>query len=182
MPRLVWTSLTSERACGDGERPTGTIRGTIASSANYASSELSIAATVIAGRSATVQSGTGHPTLAIVHGMEILLIKGAKYVESSLHPPVSRSSLDVEEVVQHERVSAPETSVLWCERSDAACSCGKVDALRMRLRPVARDTVRAVAWLTEGTAGPPGVERCAVPSADAGERRASIRGGERLER
>jgi hypothetical protein len=36
--------------------------------------------------------------------MEILLIKGAKLVESSLGSG-SRASLDVEEVVQHERVS-----------------------------------------------------------------------------
>jgi hypothetical protein len=100
--------------------------------------------------------------------MEILLIKGAKYVESSLHPPGSRYSLDFEEVVQHERVSAPATSVFWWVGSGR--------------RPLAREPVRAAAWLTEGTGGAPGVERCAGPRADAGKKRAAIAGGERLQR
>ena len=104
--------------------------------------------------------------MAVAYEMEILLIKGAKYVESSLHPPGSRSSLDVEEVVQHERVSAPATSIFLVGRVGPPL--------------LAREPVRAAEWLTEGTSGAPGVERCAGPRADAGKRRAAIAGGERL--
>ena len=49
---------------------------------------------------------TGHPSLAAAREMEILLIKGAKFIESNFGAHGSRGSLDVEEVVQHERVSA----------------------------------------------------------------------------
>ncbi len=158
----------SLRTSSKPRRTIGTIRGIIASSAKYAQSALSSAATEIAGRSATVQSGTGHPTLAVAYEMEILLIKGAKYVESSLHPPGSRSSLDVEEVVQHERVSAPATSVFL------------VGGVATPAAPP--EPVRAAAWLTEAMGGASGVERCASARADAGERRAAMAGGERLQR
>ena len=56
---------------------TGTIQGTIASSANSARRALSSAASEIAGRSTTVRAGTGHPTLAAAHEMEILLVRAS---------------------------------------------------------------------------------------------------------
>jgi len=70
----IWTHCESvDEAAGH----TGTIQGTIASSANSARRALSSAASEIAGRSTTVRAGTGHPTLAAAHEMEILLVRAS---------------------------------------------------------------------------------------------------------
>lgn len=55
------------------------------------------------GQSPSVPGRTGHPSLVAAREMEILLIKGAKFIESNFGAPSSRSSVDVEEV-EHERV------------------------------------------------------------------------------
>ena len=102
-------------------------------------------------------------------------IKGAKYVESSLHPPGSRSSLDVEEVVQHERVPVNEAAA---------------QPLRCRVFVVVVvgwDGGRNAAPLASGSGqrpyrdggGAPGVERCAGPRANAFQRRAAVAGRQR---
>ena len=56
-----------------------------------------------AGQQPSVPSGTGHPTLAAVSAMEILLIKGSKFIESNLKS-CRVSNLDEGEQLQHERV------------------------------------------------------------------------------
>jgi hypothetical protein len=58
----------------------------------------------VAGQLPSLPSGAGHPTLAAVSTMEILLIKGAKFVESNFKPHGMGGDLDAGEQMQHERV------------------------------------------------------------------------------
>ena len=72
-----------------------------------------IAAATPTGQSPSVPGGTGHPSLVAAREMEILLIKGAKFIESNFGAP-GRSSVDVEEVVEHERVRVAQ---VVCKRA-----------------------------------------------------------------
>ena len=61
---------------------------------------------IAAGQLPALPRGTGHPTLAAASTMEILLIKGAKFVESNFKPHGMGGNLDAGEQMQHERVRA----------------------------------------------------------------------------